>query len=131
MTMPPDDDLRARAEHLRVLLAIHQGGDSLGVDGLKQALDAGLDTLSRNDLELMDDLTPEDHALAKACYQIEADMRRRGWDALERLAALLPKPDVSAALAELPIEQIAEVVSAMLELGWRKASSADDGPSVA
>ena len=116
--------IRVRAECLRVLLAMHQGADSLGVDGVREAFKAGLDGLSRTDLARMDDLTPEDHALAQACFAIEADMRRRGWDALERLGALLPEADLGA-LPELPDDQMIEFVQALLELGWHHVP--DDG----
>jgi hypothetical protein len=119
------DSVRVRAEHLRVLLAMHQGADSLGVDGVREAFRAGLDGLSRNDFTLMDDFTVEDHALAQACFAIEADMRRRGWDALERLGALLPDADLNVALAELPDDLLIEAVRALLELGWRNLPSSE------
>ena len=114
--------VRVRAERLRVLLAMHQGADSLGPDGVREAFRAGLDGLSRNDLALMDEFTHEDHTLGLACFEIEADLRRRGWVALESLGALLPGADFIAALAELPDDELIEAVRAMLELDWHCAS---------
>src|SRR4051794_30694910 len=114
MTEPPE----VRAERLRVLLALHQGGDSLGADGCKEAFRAGLGPVSEEDLELMATMEPEDHALGLACYAIEAELRRRGWAALEWLAAVLPEPNIGAALDTLSREQLVELIRAVRELGW-------------
>src|SRR5215210_7949999 len=112
------DDVAVRAERLRVLLALHQGGDTLGAEGCKEAFRAGLGPVSELDLELMATMEPEDHALGLACYAIEADLRRRGWAALEWLAAVLPEPNIEAALETLSRQQLVELVRAVRDLGW-------------
>lgn len=113
------EDPQARAERLRVLLAFHQDADSLGAEACRAAFRAGLGPTSDEDMELMATMTDEEHQLGLACFEIEADLRGRGWAALERLAAVLAEPDINAAPDELPGEQIAALVKAVLTLGWR------------
>lgn len=112
-------NVEVRAERLRVLLALHQGGDTLGAEGCKEAFLVGLGPTAPEDLDLMDEISPDDDALAFACFAIEADLRQRGWEALERLASLLPVPNLNAAVIELPPRERAELVEAALILGWR------------
>lgn len=112
------DSPELRAERLRVLLELHQGADSLGSEGCQEAFRAGLGPTSDEDLNLIETATDEDRQLGLACFGIEAELRRRGWAALEWLGAILPEPDINAALDGMSREQLVELVRAVRELGW-------------
>jgi hypothetical protein len=122
-----------RAERLRVLLALHQGADSLGSEGCKEAFRAGLGPTSGEDLALINSATDEDKQLGLACFAVERDLRRRGWNALERLAVLLDGYDVNATMEAVSREHALALGRVVRELGWIGAPPAegdDDGHEV-
>jgi len=104
---------------------MHQGGDSLGAEAIKQAFAAGLDGLSRNDLELMDNFTPEDHARAQAVSRSKPTCAAVA--GAPRTARGAPADARSQRRARrLVAGRNRGVVNAMLERGWRRPPSADD-----
>jgi hypothetical protein len=65
-------------------------------------------------------VTDEDLALAWAAIDFEAERRRRGWDAIERLGALLAGTNgpLDDRLASLPQRRFGEAAACLLDLGW-------------
>lgn len=78
---------------------------------------------------LIADGSDEDAALWVACAEFEAELRRRGWDALERISALLNDPERDGArdmLDGLTREQALDVVRAARDLGWLGTPPSED-----
>jgi hypothetical protein len=65
-------------------------------------------------------VTDDDLALAWAAIDFEAERRRRGWDAIERLGALLAGTSgpLDERIASLPRRRFVEAAGYLLDLGW-------------
>jgi hypothetical protein len=110
-------DSAARAQRLDAALAIW---DSVRV---------GFAHSSPEVVAFLDAASDEDVALWTACAELESDLRRRGWDALERIAALMNDPERDGArdmLDGLTREQAVDVIRAARDLGWLGTPPSED-----
>lgn len=101
-----------RSERLRVLL-------SVGPWASLPAIAA--EHLSDDDLAILDDLAPDDLALANACYEVEAELRDRGCAALSELGAVLansPGSELDERIHALPEPELFRALRCIVDLGW-------------
>ena len=104
-----------RAERLRVLLDLFRGVPAL----------APVEAIARTPLTpwgavCAEAASDDDLALASAALNVEAELRREGWEAIERLGALLAGTagSLDERLLGLPQRQFAEAAGLLLDLGW-------------
>lgn len=104
-----------RAERLRVMLS---------ASPWMPDVNAAVADLPVEELAKLDGIDDSDVELACACYAAERELRERGFDALERLAAALataevePGADVDERVAALPDDALGDLGRAAYELGW-------------
>src|SRR4051794_9489268 len=103
------DDAAERAQRLDAALAVWE------------STRVGYAECSPEAAELLNDASDDDFALWSACAELEGELRRREWGALERLAAVLNDPQRDGArdmLDGLTREQGLDVIRAARDLGW-------------
>jgi len=103
-----------RAERLRVLLSVAPWASDPNV---------ATEQLPYEDLLVLDDLEPDDLALANACYEVERELRDRGFDKLERLGALVTcdaakEADLDERIEDLQEPQLFSALVCLFHLGW-------------
>lgn len=106
--MTPGD----RGERLRVLLSVAPWASDPKT---------ATEQLAVEDLVVLDDLTPDDLALANACYEVESELRDRGCAAVSDLADLIrssPGTDLGERVLALPEPEVFRAIGCVLDLGW-------------
>jgi hypothetical protein len=100
-----------RTERLRVLIAMAPWIPDK---------EAAIDALPIEDVALLDDLEPDDLALANACIAIERQMRTDAMSAIERLGALITEGDgdLDDRVSALPQERFVLALSALHSAFW-------------
>jgi hypothetical protein len=111
------DSVVERAERLRVLLAV-VGEESALPPG--NWLSHGLPELSRRDCQLLQDVTPDDLALANAALAAGADLREGEYQRAEALLAMLPggAATLPDQLRELGRPEFLDACQLMARLAW-------------
>lgn len=101
-----------RAERLRVLLSVAPWASDPKV---------ATEQLPYEDLLVLDDLEPDDLALANACYEVETELRDRGCVHLSKLGAAIadsPGSDLDERIEALPEPQLFNALVCLFHLGW-------------
>ncbi len=104
-----------RAERLRVVLEQFQG-----VPALEPAEAICLTPLTAWGAVCAEAFTDEDLALASSALSLEAELRERGWAAVERLGALVAGMSGSVQERVLALDgaEFARAASCVVALGW-------------
>jgi hypothetical protein len=117
MVTPPPIPPEARAEVVRVLLALGSGSPQLQAP---ESLELGLPRLDEKDVAALELASDEDLALVNACLIAEYELHQRAYAALERLLAYanMEEGNLDERLRALPLRPFAAAAECLYELGW-------------
>jgi hypothetical protein len=109
-----------RAKALQALLVL---GDALRHEPLEQAWRTSVPQLYPCEIAALELADDDDLALANACLEVEAELRRKEFAAVEGIMGCLPSPtsgegSLDYRLRKLSMPDFARAASGLIDAGW-------------